>query len=133
MFNILSNKLSKTILDIPCEDNHFSIVLNTSDTKYKWNKNTLNISSNIKSKLSSYTCKYDLDDSKSIDKLSNLANKYIKDEINNLINIQNKNKIDFLGFKLYIYKHDKDYLKEENNYKVNINVNTTINSIGEIR
>ena len=44
-------------------------------------------------------------------------------------NIQNQNNYDFLGIKNYVQKHSKQ--NEINNIK--INVNTQINSIGEMR
>ena len=49
--------------------------------------------------------------------------------LRNLINIQNQNNYDFLGIKNYVQKHSKQ--NEINNIK--INVNTQINSIGEMR
>ena len=44
-FNMLINKLNKTTLNIPCEENDFSITINNSNTKFKWNNNILNINS----------------------------------------------------------------------------------------
>lgn len=133
MYNILTNKLYKTVIDIPCDNKNFSIVIDNSNTKYHLNKNTIYLTVKTKSKISSYSCKYDLDNPKNIDKLSNLANKYLKKEINKLIDIQDNNDIDFLGLGLNIYKHNKKLFKSNEKYKTIINVDTTINSIGEIR
>lgn len=127
-YNLLNNTLSKTVLDIPCDNKDFSIVLNSSNTKLSINNNNLIIKTNIKSKISSYSCNYDLDDPKSIDKLSNITNKYIKDNISALISKQDKKNIDFIGIKSYLNKHNKSNI---NSY--NIKVNTVINSIGEIK
>ncbi len=127
-YNLLNNTLSKTVLDIPCDNKDFSIVLNNSNTKLSIDNNNLIIKTNIKSKISSYSCNYDLDDPKSIDKLSNITNKYIKNNISSLISKQDKNNIDFIGIKSYLNKHNKSNI---NSY--DIKVNTVINSIGEIK
>ena len=70
MYNILTNKLYKTVIDIPCDNKNFSIVIDNSNTKYNLNKNTIYLTVKTKSKISSYSCKYDLDNPKNIDKLS---------------------------------------------------------------
>ncbi len=140
-YNILTNKANKTILTIPCDNNYFSILLDNIKTKYKWNNNIFNIKINIKSSISNYTCSYNLDNPKNIDKLSNLANDYIKKNIKRIINIAYDNNTDFIGIGSYIYKHDQNYFDFKNNnwnnYLKNINnkikVKTIINSIGEMK
>ena len=140
IYNMLSNNLGKTTLDIPCDDKSFSLTINNSKTKYSWKKNFIfNLS--IDSKLGSYSCEYDLNEPDTISKLSKLSENYIKDNINDVVNISVNNNIDFLGIGNYIYKHDKNYFdfdkKDWNNNlsKLNIknNVNVKITSIGEMR
>ena len=140
IYNMLSNNLGKTTLNIPCDDKSFSLTINNSKTKYSWNKIFIfNLS--IDSKLGSYSCGYDLNEPDTISKLSKLSENYIKDNINDVVNISVNNKIDFLGIGNYIYKHDKNYFDFEkqdwnnNLSKLNIknNVNVKITSIGEMR
>ena len=131
-YNIITNNLLKSVITIPCDDNNFSINLTNSKTKYKWNNNTFNLNVSINGKLSTYTCKYDLDDPKTIDKLSNLTNKYINNNINKILKISKENNNDFLGVTNYIYKHTKKKLNIKN-INIKTKVNSTINAIGEIR
>jgi Ger(x)C family germination protein len=140
-YNILKNKTNKTILNIPCKDKDFSIIVDDVNTKYNWDNNTFNIKINLKSNINSYNCELDLNNPQNIDKLSNIANKYIKDNIHNIINIAKENNVDFIGIGSYIYKHDKNYFDFKNNnwnnnlknIETNIEVKTIINSIGEIK
>ena len=128
-FNMLINKLNKTTLNIPCEENDFSITINNSNTKFKWNNNILNINIKIKSKLSSYNCKYSLNDVDTMQKLSELLNENIKSNINNVVNISVNNKIDFIGIGNYIYKHDKNYFNFENDNIIEDIINDKIKPI----
>ena len=141
IYNILTNNLNKTILTIPCDDNNFSIILSETKTKYKWKNNILNLNTSLNAKINNYTCKYSLDEQETIDKLTKMINNYLKDNINDLINISKKNNIDFIGFGSYIYKRDKNYFdfKKDNwnnnlkNIKFNIKVKTIIEGVGETR
>lgn len=140
-YNLITNKLIKTVITIPCDKNDFTLILNDVKTKYKWENSILKINTQIKAKINNYTCEYDLDKPNNIKKLSKLTNEYINQNINYLIKKEISNNVDFLGFGLYIYKHDKNYFDFKNNNwndnlnKINFKVksNTTINSIGEMR
>ena len=140
-FNMLINKLNKTTINTPCEENDFSIIINKSNASFKWTNKTLNINIKIKAKLSSYNCKYSLNDIDTMQKLSELLNENIKNNINNVVNISVNNKIDFIGIGNYIYKHDKNYYNFEKdnwnnelkNINIKINVDSAITSIGEMR
>lgn len=131
-YNIIKNKANKTIITIPCNNNNFSLVLDDIKTKYKCKNNNFKITTKIKSSISSYNCNYDLDDPKSIDKLSNIANNYIKNNINNVIDIAYNNNVDFIGISSYIYKHNKKH-SDLKNITTKVKVKTIINSIGEIK
>ena len=140
-FNMITNNLKRTSLNIPCDNDYFSMSINSTNTDYKWTNNTFYINTKVKGKLSSYECSYDLDKPNTTQKLSSLVNTYIKDNINDIVNISVKEKIDFLGMGNYIYRHDKKYFdfkkNEWNNslskLNIKINVDTTISSIGEMR
>ncbi len=132
MYNILTNNLVKTIITIPCDNNNYSLVLEKTTNKKEVKNNTFNNNISINAKLSSYNCKYDLDDPKTINKLSNITNKYIKDKMEELIDLSISNDIDFLGISSYIYKHENKKI-DFKKVNINTNVSTTIDSIGEIR
>ncbi len=139
-YNILTNKLNKSLITIPCDKNFFSIEIINSKTKFNWD-NVFNINISIEGKLSTYTCQYNLDDPNTIKKLSTLTSEYVNDNINKIIEIEKENNIDFIGIGNYIYKHNKNYFDFKNNdwyeelenIKFNIKTNTIINAIGEIR
>ena len=141
IYNIITNNIIKTLITIPCGDNYFSLEIKNSKTNFKWKKNIFNINVSLEGKLSTYTCEYDLNDIETTNKLSNLTNDYINAKINNIIDIEKDNNIDFIGIGNYMYKHDKKYLdfnhidwnKELNNIDFKIKTNTIINAIGEIR
>ena len=129
-YNMLTNNLNKSTLTIPCNNNSFSIKINKSKTKFKWKNNTLYINIKLSSKMNNYDCKYDLNKSNTIKKLSSISDEQITKNINDLINKSKDNNVDFIGFNNYIYKHNN---KKISNYNIKVNVNTTITSIGELR
>ena len=100
-------------------------------TSKNYNKDTKEFTYdiNISVSINNYECTQNIDKKEEIDKLNKLSSTQIKENIQELINIQNQNNYDFLGIKNYVQKHSKQ--NEINNIK--INVNTQINSIGEMR
>lgn len=131
IFNLITNKLEKTILDIPCDKNSFSLSIKNSKTKYKWEDRTFYIKVKVGGILSNYKCHFNLEKPNTAKEISKLANNYIKNNINEIVNISVHKKVDFLGIKNYIYKHDKKVNLEDIDIK--IDVKTTISSIGELR
>ena len=131
-YNILKNKTKKTIIDIPCDKESFSLVIDKIKTKYNYENKTINIQVNSKSNVNYYNCSYDLDKKETIDKLSSFSNDYIKNNINNIISISKDNNIDFIGLKSYIYKHKKEQL-DLKDLNINVEVNNIINSLGEMK
>lgn len=142
-YNLATHKVSETVINIPCSDNdkNFSLNLYFINSSNKWKDNTFNINVSTTGKISTYECKSNLDNNKTIEKLNELTNKYIEEKINHVVNIAKKNKADFLGIGNYIYKHDPKYFDFDKNdwnknlekINVNVNVETTIKFIGEIR
>lgn len=138
-YNILTNKAKKTTITIKCDNDNFSVELQNIKTKYKWNNNIFEISNKTNSKIIDYKCKYDLTKKESIDKLNELTNKYIKDKINNLLIFIKDNNEDIIGIGNYIYKHNKNYFKNNswdnylNNIEYKVSTKTNITSIGEIK
>ena len=131
-YNILTNNVNKTIINVSCDDNSYSLVLEDTKAKKHFKDNVLNYSVSLNTKISSYNCEFDLDSPGTIDILSKMTNNYIKNNIQKLINLSKENNIDFLGIGLYAHKHNKKDL-DFRSIEENINVNTTISSIGEIR
>lgn len=140
-YNLISNTLGKTTLEINCDKNKFYVTINDYKTKYKWKDNKFQINIKLDTKINTYNCKYDLNKKESVNKLNNLIDKEIKNEVNSLINIEKENEVDFIGIGSYIYKHDKKYFNfEKNNWnkklkdiEVVVSSKSTISSIGEMR
>ena len=136
-YNMLINNIEKTILNLNCEENQYSLLTKDIKTNKEWNKSKkeLTYNVNIKASINNYECKYDLDEPKTIKKLNEISNKEVEKNIVELIQISKNNNYDFLGIRNYIYKHDKNNFKKYKleNIKTKINVNVEINSIGEMR
>ena len=124
IYNIITNNINITSINIPCNKGSFSLNINSSKTKFII-KNDLIISIKDNAFISNYNCKYNLNDDKTIKKLERIANNYIKEKINKIL-LKN-NKTDFIGIERYFYKH------KVNNKNIKIQVNTKITSIGESR
>ena len=55
-YNMITNNIQKTSINIPCDNKDFTISLNDIKTSYKWNNNIFNINVKTNGKLSSYEC-----------------------------------------------------------------------------
>ncbi len=131
IYNILLNNAISSYITIPCDNENFTLKLSKSKSKYKYdNKLTININNNAI--LSSYNCKYDLNEKESINILEQLSNDYIKNKSYELLKLSKNNNTDFLGITRYIYKHNKEKINLNNINEV-IYANTKITSIGESR
>ena len=130
-FNILTNNIEKTILNLKCDNKEYSILTKEIKTNKNYDKNTnkFTYKINVIASINNYECSYDLDKKETIDNLNKLSSNQIKEKIQNIINIQNDNNYDFLGIENYISKHSKN--RKTNS--INIEINTQINSIGEMR
>ena len=82
--------------------------------------------------MNSYNCKYDLNKTDTMTILSNLSNKELTNNINEIIKIAKDNNVDFIGITNYIYKHSKKKLNIKD-IDIKTTVKTTITSIGELR
>ena len=133
-YNMITNNINKTLLNIPCDNKYFSLTINSAKTNYKLDENIIYLTTNVKGKIINYNCKYNLDEKDTIKKLSDLTQKYINENVNDLINISKSNNIDFLGLQNYIYKHNyKNYKKYNlNNIDINNKSKVIITSIGEM-
>ena len=138
-YNILTNNVGRSVLDFKCDDGSFSINIDRIKTQKKWIDETINFNIEMIADVNNYKCKYDLDDKNTIDILNKLTEKELKSSLNKVINISKENNYDFLGIGNYIYKHNKKYYDKNRkdwnikNIKTNINIDVSINSIGETR
>ena len=131
-YNMLTNNLGKTIITIPCEDKEFTLIVNNSKTNFNYNY-SFSINVKLDTRISSYKCNYDLDSPDTTSKLSKLTNDYIKKNVNNLLDISIKNNIDFIGIRNYIYKHTNKKIRSLKDININIKIDSSITSIGEMR
>ena len=132
-YNVLTNNIDKTILNLKCDNNDYTLLINDIKTTKKYNKNKkeLTYKIDIKSNVNNYECDLDLQKENNIKKLKEISNKEIQTKINELINITKENNYDFLGIQNYAYKHAKKTNLQD--IKIKVLINTEINSIGEIR
>lgn len=131
-YNLITNNLIKTDINIPCDKDNFSISTNNTKTKFKWKDNKLYVDIKVTGKMNSYNCKYDLNKTDTMTILSNLSNKELTNNINEIIKIAKDNNVDFIGITNYIYKHSKKKLNIKD-IDIKTTVKTTITSIGELR
>lgn len=129
-YNLLTNNIEKTILNLNCDNNEYTLLTKETKTKKELNNNTLTYNITIKANINNYKCNNDLNKPETINNLNKLSSNQIKEKIEELINIQNENNYDFLGIQNYIDKHSKNNKQDIN---IKINVDTQITSIGELR
>lgn len=133
-YNMLINNIDKTILNLKCDENDYTLL--TKDIKttknYKQNENLLTFNINIKANVNNYKCNYNLNKEETIKKLNKISSKQLQKDIEELIKIEIENNYDFLGIQNYIEKHHKikTNLKDLN---IKVNIQTQITSIGEMR
>lgn len=131
-YNMITNSITKSLLDLPCDDNNYSLEIDYPKTKLSYDNDILNININLKSTISSYNCNIKLNNKDNISKISNLTNDNIKNNINDLINKSKNYDADFIGLSSYIYKHTKKKINIKD-IKTNVKVNTIIESLGEMK
>ena len=134
-YNMLINNIEKTILNLKCNKNDYSLLTKDINTKRKYNKkkNQLEYNIDIKANINNYECELNLDNEDAINKLNIISSKEITKNIEELINISKTNNYDFLGIQNYILKHSNNKTINLQDINIKINVNTKINSIGEMR
>lgn len=134
-YNMLINNIDKTILNLKCDENDYTLLTKEIKTSKNYNKkdNLLTFDINIKSNVNNYKCNYDLDREKIINKLNKLSSNQIQKDIEELIQIEIQNNYDFLGIQNYIEKHHKIKNINLKDLNIKVNVQTEITSIGEMR
>ena len=142
IYNILTNNTNTTVINVNCNnDDYFALILEDVSTSYDFKNKTFTYNIEATSKINTYHCDYKLTDDETIPKLEKLAQKYINNEANNLLELVKKNENDFLGIGNYIYKHNtkffdfknKDWDKYIKNIDVKVKSNIKIVSTGEAK
>ncbi len=133
-YNMLINNIDKTILNLKCNENDYTLLTKDIKTEknYDKNKNLFTFNITIKANVNNYKCDYNLNKEKTIKKLNKISSEQIKKDIEELIHIEIQNNYDFLGINNYIEKHHKTKVNLKD-LKLKINVKTEITSIGEMR
>ena len=135
-YNFISNNVSEMIIPIKCDDNNYSSIsiINSktkNNIKKEGNKYIINLEVNANASVNEYNCKKDLTNEETITFLEEKTNKKIKDYIDEVLNLNNKYKSEFLGFKRMIYLDYPNYNNEAFDIKIKANVNISRN--GDIR
>ena len=110
IYNILQNKIKKTVLSLEFNGKNVSIALYDITSKIKVTKNNITVDGTYKAKLMEDTPGFDIKDEKVLDALDQEFSKYLNKEITNFIKTCQKNKSDilYLGKNYYINTRDKN-------------------------
>lgn len=143
--NYITDKVSSTVVNVPCEDGKLSIETIRSKTKIKGQmekgKPKINISVYSEGNVGDVECKIDLTETENIKKLEEKYQNNIKDKIERSVKkAQNKYKSDIFGFGEVIYRADpkawklleSNWEQEYENVEVSVRVNAKIRRLGTI-
>lgn len=142
MYNMITNNTKDTILSINCDNELFTMNIEESNSKFKWENDKFKIELEMIGKINDYNCSYDITKKESLEKLKNLSTTYITNQIDNLINKAKEKRNDFIGIGNFIYRRDKKYRNkniinnwdyEFNNIEVIVKPKMSIISTGELR
>ena len=133
-YNFIRNNVKKMVIPIKCDNNNYtSVSINKSKTKNKIKKKnneySILLTINVDAAINEYNCSNKIDE-KELKRIEKLTNNIIKQKINKVIKMQKNVKSEFLGLKRYIYLEYPNYNNEK--YKINIKVNTSISKKGEL-
>ena len=140
-YNTIKGNYERVGIDIPYNDNLIGLSIGSKSIiklKIKDNKPYFDINIDIDGSVTELHNNINFNSDDEYKKLEELANNYIKDKIDNLIDFCKDNNVDILGLKNYIYKNKyRNYnkYKDSNIYEesvINVNVNTDIYRYGNI-
>lgn len=142
--NFIRNTLKSTIIDYKCSsDDYISSEIISSKTSLEpdtsKDKPELTIKIKGKANINEINCDWNLEDSKTIEKIDSLLEKEIKRMINDsIVDINKKFNTDVFGFKDLFYKENPKYYKkvkddlEKNNLKIDVKVDMSMPEKGNI-
>lgn len=115
-YNFLVNHISNASITSRCNGGYFTIETLDSNINFKdkLNKNTLIIDGEVEAEIASYGCKDNLNEVKTLDKLSKTAKNTIENYIKDTIKLAKENNTDFIGIGNFIYKNKNNYFDFKN-------------------
>ncbi|MEG0826228.1 MAG: Ger(x)C family spore germination protein [Bacilli bacterium] len=134
--NFINNKIKKSIISIPCDNNYivFEVIksLTKKDINFNKDKITGKISINTSLSIGEVNCKINLEDIKVVEDLKLKVKQKIEDLVDKAIKIAKDNQTDIFGFGSIIYKnYNNKWSKYEKNwdnfYFPNLNILKNIN------
>lgn len=109
-YNFLTNHIKNGTITSTCEDNHFTVQTLKSKIGFDELKNNkLKVKGEVEAEVFFYGCKENLNNEKTLDKLSKQTKETITNYIKKTIELAKKSKTDFIGIGNWIYKNEPNY------------------------
>lgn len=109
-YNFLNNHIQNGSVTSHCGDNYFTIQTLKSKIGFGELKgNKLKIEGEVQGEVFFYGCEENLNNEKTLDKLSELTKETITNYIKKTVNLAKESKTDFIGVGNYLYKNEYDY------------------------
>lgn len=111
-YNFLKNHIKNATITASCgDDKYFSIETLKSDIGFEDNlkKNKLSVTGEVQAEIFFYGCDGDLNKSKTLDNVSELASKEIEGYVRKTIDLAKNSKTDFIGIGNWVYKNNIEY------------------------
>jgi len=109
-FNFLSNRIQSGTVTSQCGEEHFTVETLKSKVGFsELNGNKVTVKGEIEAEVFFYGCEYDLDESNTLDKLSDITKETITEYIKSAVKLSQETKTDFIGVGNWIYKNKNDY------------------------
>lgn len=109
-YNFLNNHIQNGAVTSACGENYFTVQTLKSKIGFGELKgNKLSVDGEVQAEVFFYGCENDLNNEKTLDKLSKITKKTITEYIEKTINLAKEKKVDFVGIGNYLYKNENDY------------------------
>ena len=109
-YNFLNNHIQNGAVTSACGENYFTVQTLKSKIGFGELKgNELSVDGEVQAEVFFYGCEDDLNNEKTLDKLSKITKKTITEYIEKTINLAKERKVDFVGIGNYLYKNENDY------------------------
>lgn len=105
--NFILNKVSRTLINIPCNDSYINLDVDKSKTKIniKYDQEPfINIDISLEASIDEINCKIDLEKTENINDLEKQGKEKVEELVENSILLAKKNKSDIYGFGKMIHK-----------------------------
>lgn len=109
-YNLLTNHIKNGTITSSCGENHFTVQTLKSKVGFdELKKNKLKVKGEVEAEVFFYGCEENLNDEKTLDKLSKLTKETITNYVKKTIELAKNSKTDFIGIGNWIYKNETDY------------------------